>query len=204
MPELVIPWHWPLVYDLDRRRWPTQFHGEACQMSSSRSFHPGHRQTRTALNDNYKMLCCRSRSLVNCCTAQLQEQVSRQIHNNPVSYSWPTCNNKQCHRRPTHSDAERTCRAVGPIQFTPPHQTQKDGPVCVVSGAPAWIGQLLWTCSDFKFSVGDSLELSGIQFTPPKRTRHRQDSFVVSGVAVWISFKLSHVSTFGPQLHSQF
>jgi len=42
--------------------------------------------------------------------------------------------------------------------------------------------------SDFKFSVGDSLELSGIQFTPPKRTRHRQDSFVVSGVAVWISF----------------
>ena len=73
----------------------------------------------------------------------------------------------ECDRR-THSDAERTCRAVGVTQFTPPHQTRQDGPVCVVSGAR----------SDFKFSVGDSLELSGIQFTLPKRTRHRQDSFV--------------------------
>ena len=57
-----------------------------------------------------------------------------------------------------------------------------------MSGVPVWIGWLLWTCSDFKFSVCDSLELSGIQFTLPKRTRHRQDSFVVSGVALWISF----------------
>jgi len=70
MPELVIPWHWALVYDLDRRRWPTQFHGEACQMSSSRSFHPGHRQTRTALNDNYKMLCCRSAAVEVLSTAE--------------------------------------------------------------------------------------------------------------------------------------
>ena len=58
-----------------------------------------------------------------------------------------------------------------------------------MSGVSLWTGRLLWTCSDFKFSVGDSLELSGIQFTPPKWTRHRQDSFVMSGVAVWISFK---------------
>jgi len=28
-------------------------------------------------------------------------------------------------RSPTHSDAERTCRAVGPTQFPPPHQTRK-------------------------------------------------------------------------------
>ena len=28
----------------------------------------------------------------------------------------------------------RTDRAVGPTQFTPPHQTRQDGPVCVVSG----------------------------------------------------------------------
>jgi len=41
---------------------------------------------------------------------------------------------RQCLRRPTHSDAERTCRAVGPTQFTLPHQTRQDGPVCVVSG----------------------------------------------------------------------
>jgi len=46
---------------------------------------------------------------------------------------------RQCLRRPTHSDAERTCQAVGPTQFTPPHQTRQDGPVCVVSGAPVWI-----------------------------------------------------------------
>ena len=59
----------------------------------------------------------------------------------------------------------------------------------ILSGVAVWIGQLLLTCSNFKFSVGDSLELSGIQFTPPKRTRHRQDNFVVSGVAVWISLK---------------
>ena len=37
--------------------------------------------------------------------------------------------------------------------------------------------QLLLTCTDLNFSVGDSLELSGIQFTPLKRTRHRQDRF---------------------------
>ena len=35
------------------------------------------------------------------------------------------------------------------------------------------IGRLLRTCSDFKFSVDDSLELSGIQYTPPRQTRHR-------------------------------
>jgi len=73
-------------------------------------------------------------------------------------------------------------------QFTPLRQTRQNGSVCVVSGVPVWIGWLLWTCSDFKFSVCDSLELSGIQFTLPKRTQHRQDSFVVSGVALWISF----------------
>ena len=91
----------------------------------------------------------------------------------------------------THSDAECTCPAVGPTQFTPSHQTRRDGPVSVVFGV--WRAgmnwQLLLTCSDFKFSVGDSLELSGITFTPPKRTRHRQDSFVVSGVAVCIGFQ---------------
>jgi len=82
-------------------------------------------------------------------------------------------------------NTECTCLAVGPTQFTPPHQTRQNSPVCVVSGVAVWIGQLLLTCSDFKFSVGgDSLELSGIQFTPPKQTSHRQDSFIVSGVAV--------------------
>jgi len=55
---------------------------------------------------------------------------------------------RQCLRRPTHSDAERTCRAVGPTQFTPPNKTRQDGPVCVVSGVPVWIWQLRWTCSD--------------------------------------------------------
>jgi len=37
-------------------------------------------------------------------------------------------------RRPTHSDTERTCLAVEPTQFTPPHQTRQNSPVCVVSG----------------------------------------------------------------------
>ena len=64
----------------------------------------------------------------------------------------------------------------------------------VVSGVLVWIGRLLWTCSDFQFSVGDSLELLGIHFTPPKRTRHRQDSFVVTGVVVWISLSLQNVA----------
>jgi len=89
---------------------------------------------------------------------------------------------RQCLRRPTHSDAERTCRTVGPTQFTPPQQTRRDGPVCVVSGVNWTIA--LNVFSDFKFSVGDTLELSGIQLAPPKRTRHRQDNLVVSGVAV--------------------
>jgi len=82
-----------------------------------------------------------------------------------------SCRSWRSHRqylpRPTPSDAERTCRAVGPTQFT---QTQQDGPVCVMSGVSLWTGRLLWTCSDFKFSVGDSLELSGIQFTHADKT----------------------------------
>ena len=31
-------------------------------------------------------------------------------------------------------DTERTCLAVVPTQFTPPHQTRQNSPVCVVSG----------------------------------------------------------------------
>jgi len=84
-----------------------------------------------------------------------------------------------------------------PTQFPPLLQTRQNSPVCVVSGVAIWIGQLLLTCPDFKFSVDDSLELSGIQFTPPKRTRHRQDSFVVSGVAVWISFNYNIQASIG-------
>jgi len=42
-------------------------------------------------------------------------------------------------RRPTHFDADRTSRAVGPTQFTPPHQTRQNSPVCVVSGVTVTI-----------------------------------------------------------------
>jgi len=41
-----------------------------------------------------------------------------------------------------------------------------------------WIVQLLSTRSDFKFSIGDSLESSKIQFTPPDVDVTRQNSFV--------------------------
>jgi len=34
---------------------------------------------------------------------------------------------------PPDTDTERTCLAVGPTQFTPPHQTRQNSPVCVVS-----------------------------------------------------------------------
>ena len=71
---------------------------------------------------------------------------------------------------------------VGPIQFTSPAPDTKNSPVCVVSGVAAWIGQLLLTFSDFTFSVGDSLELSGTQFTPPDTTQT-----ALSGRAVWLS-----------------
>jgi len=30
-------------------------------------------------------------------------------------------------------DTERTCQAVGPTQYTPPHQTRQNSRVCVVS-----------------------------------------------------------------------
>jgi len=36
-------------------------------------------------------------------------------------------------------DTERTCLAVEPTQFTPPHQTRQNSPVCVVSGMAVWI-----------------------------------------------------------------
>jgi len=62
------------------------------------------------------------------------------------------------------------------IQTATP-DTTKQSCLCRV-----WCDGVNWTIAinvfpDFKFSVGDSLELSGIQFTLPKRTRHRQHSF---------------------------
>ena len=91
---------------------------------------------------------------------------------------------KACHQY--RSNLQITFYFLYPIHAA--RQTRQNSPVCVVSCATVWIGQLLWTCSDFTSSVGDSLEWSGIRFTPPKRTRHGQDSFVVSCVVVWIRF----------------
>ena len=36
------------------------------------------------------------------------------------------------------ADTERTCLAVGPTQFTPPHQTRQNSRVCVVSGVAVY------------------------------------------------------------------
>ena len=59
-----------------------------------------------------------------------------------------------------------------------------------------WIGQLLWTCSDFKFSVGDSLDgLSGIQFRPPKRTRQTRQFCRVWRVGVNLTLTRASVTT---------
>jgi len=63
---------------------------------------------------------------------------------------------------------------VGRTRFTAPHQT-RDKTVLSVSCLVCRCGRLLRTSSCCKFSVGDSLELSGIQFTQPRRTRHRRD-----------------------------
>jgi len=82
-------------------------------------------------------------------------------------------------RRVASSDAvlRRRLQAT----FTPSRQTTRNRPAV---RAVNWTTAIL-ACSDFKFSVGDSLELSGIQFRLPiKRTRQGQNSFVVSGVAV--------------------
>ena len=82
----------------------------------------------------------------------------------------------------------RSCLpAMVAIDWQAQRHTRHEKTVLSVSCRVVCIGQLLLTYLDFKFSVGDNLELSGIQFTPPKRTRHEQDSFVLSGEAVWIS-----------------
>jgi len=47
-----------------------------------------------------------------------------------------------------------------PNSHAPPPHTTKQSCLCVVSGEAVRIGQLLLMCSDFKFSVGVSLELS--------------------------------------------
>jgi len=50
------------------------------------------------------------------------------------------------------------------------------------------MGQLLLTCSrcpDFKFSVGDRLELSGIQFTPLKRRSGLDTDKTVLSCMAW-------------------
>ena len=67
-------------------------------------------------------------------------------------------------------------------RFTPPAPTRQDSFVCVVSGAAVWIGQLLLTCPDFKFSVADSLERSNIQFT--RQGGHDTDKTVLSRLAL--------------------
>jgi len=78
---------------------------------------------------------------------------------------------------PAPPDTSTLNALVGPTQFTPPHQTRQDGPVCVVSGV-VWCRRQLDDCSErvqtLNFSVGDSLALSGIQFTPRNRTIETQ------------------------------
>jgi len=81
-------------------------------------------------------------------------------------------------RRRTHLSG---CRADLVHTATP--DTTKQSCLCRV-----WCDGVNWTiakltCSNFKFSIGDSPRVAG-QFTPLKRARHRQDSFVVSGIVV--------------------
>ena len=60
-------------------------------------------------------------------------------------------------------DAERTSRAVGPTQFTPPHQTRQNSPVCHVCCAGVNWKTALNVFRDFKFSVGNSLYKSMVR-----------------------------------------
>ena len=97
--------------------------------------------------------------------------------------------------RPTHSDADATQNA--PVwrlgRLNSHRRTRHDKTVLSVS-CLAWQCELhncKLTCSDFGFSVGDSLELSGIQFTPSRQTRHRQDCFVGSGLAVLTGYNIT-------------
>jgi len=59
-------------------------------------------------------------------------------------------------------------------------QTRQDSPVCVVSGAEVWIGQLLLTCSDFKFSRSATVlscrESSSLAEADTTQTRHTVSS----------------------------
>ena len=45
--------------------------------------------------------------------------------------AWLACVAAELRRRP---DTERICLAVGPTQFTLPHQTRQNSPVCIMSG----------------------------------------------------------------------
>jgi len=98
-------------------------------------------------------------------------------------------------RRPTHFDAERTCRADLIHTATP--DTRRSC-LCRVWSELDDCSERVQT-SDFlsatvlrlsgiqitpltDFLSATVLRLSGIQITPPKRTQHRQDSYVVSGV----------------------
>jgi len=80
-------------------------------------------------------------------------------------------------RRPTHFDAERTCRADLIHTATP--DTRRSC-LCRVWSELDDCSERVQT-SDFLSAT--VLRLSGIQITPPKRTQYRQDSYVVSGVA---------------------
>ena len=109
---------------------------------------------------------------------------SRMIASSSASWSRfsPPSNFFQCARAPRLHETY--------AQYTPPRQTRQNSPVCVVSGVPVWIGRLLWTRSHFKFSVGDSLELSEIS------SHHRRgrdtDKTVLSCLAWRCEFAFTH------------
>ena len=62
-------------------------------------------------------------------------------------------------------DTERTCLAVEPTQFTPPHQTRQNSPICVVSGVAVWIS--------FKMTSWQHLGLQLWLNPSPREIRYR-------------------------------
>jgi len=88
----------------------------------------------------------------------------------------------------TPSIALMAAKRYGPLaytQFTLPHQTRQNSPVCVLSASAVWTGfPTTQDCRRQEVWSQNTL-IAIVQFTAPRQARYRQDCLVVSGVAVW-------------------
>ena len=113
------------------------------------------------------------KEVVQTCWEQIgQDVIDRAMDSFANDYRRRHC---RCDRR-THSDAERTCRAVGPTQLTPSHQTRQGCRACLSTAAAA-ATQAMQAATPSRPNAATSKTLQTLpddletQLTPPDTTQ---------------------------------